>query len=248
MLVVKKIENKIRYFKCKLAMKKVLKIKDPNIKVAICGGEGYGGFGVVEDGLNKSELIVYTFGIGEDLSFSEDVIKKFDCQIFAFDPTPKSITYVNNHWLSKEPRFRFMPVGLADKCCKAEFYLPKNKEFVSGSLVKWDGVDEKDSITVDMKDLNTIMNLLNHEHIDILKMDIEGAEFDVVHNILHDRIDFYELCIEVHNRFFDDGITKLQDMIDKLGEHGYSLVYISKSMEELTFVRNDGLGRLVHQG
>jgi FkbM family methyltransferase len=39
-----------------------------------------------------------------------------------------------------------------------------------------------------MKTLKDIMNELGHEHIDVLKMDIEGSEYDVLENILNENI------------------------------------------------------------
>lgn len=42
-----------------------------------CGSE-YGGFSVADIFKNDESPIVYSFGIGEDLSFSEAVIEKFE--------------------------------------------------------------------------------------------------------------------------------------------------------------------------
>ncbi len=54
-------------------------------------GNSYGGFEVAAGKLDKEGVIVYSFGIGEDLSFSDDIIKRFDARVYAYDPTPKSI-------------------------------------------------------------------------------------------------------------------------------------------------------------
>ena len=56
-------------------------------------GDSYGGFMVALNEL-QNESVVYSFGIGEDLSFSEGIMDTINCSIFAFDPTPKSIKYV----------------------------------------------------------------------------------------------------------------------------------------------------------
>ena len=47
-------------------------------------GTEYGGF-YVENDLMAKHNIVYSFGIGQDLSFSESLLNRFDCEIFAFD-------------------------------------------------------------------------------------------------------------------------------------------------------------------
>lgn len=59
----------------------------------------------------NAESIVYSLGIGEDLSFSEKIIADTNCSIFAFDPTPKSIKYVKESEIYKNPRFKFYTCG-----------------------------------------------------------------------------------------------------------------------------------------
>ena len=39
----------------------------------------------------NEKSIIYSFGIGEDISFDLSLIKEFDCNVFGFDFTPKSI-------------------------------------------------------------------------------------------------------------------------------------------------------------
>ena len=34
-------------------------------------------------------------GCGEDISFDLGLIEMFDCDVYGFDPTPKSIDFVN---------------------------------------------------------------------------------------------------------------------------------------------------------
>ena len=59
-------------------------------------GNDYGGFPIVTTTLTK-ESIVYSFGIGEDISFDVGLIKQFGCRIIGFDPTPKS-----HSWITKK--------------------------------------------------------------------------------------------------------------------------------------------------
>ena len=88
-----------------------------------------------------------------------------------------------------------------------------------------------------MKRVKTIMQELNHEKIDLIKMDIEGSEFDVVEDMCLSGIQFCQLCVEVHDRFFKDGYKRLKKMIKMLNEMGYEIVSISDTKEELTFMK-----------
>lgn len=147
-------------------------------------GNSYGGFEVAIDLLPESPVI-YSFGIGEDLSFSEEILNNLKkANVYAFDMTPKSIEYVNSNRLSKEKRFHFYPIGLANKDGKVKFHLPLNEAYVSGAIELHKGL-KQECIEVEVKRLKTIMNELEHDHIDILKLDIEGSEFDVIPDILH---------------------------------------------------------------
>lgn len=55
-----------------------------------------------------------------------------------------------------------------------------NKNGTSGSMLKTDAVNANENITVMMKTFSDITTELGHTHIDVLKMDIEGAEYDVL--------------------------------------------------------------------
>lgn len=51
-------------------------------------GSTYGGWHVVPDGISP-ESVVYSFGIGEDISFDTAFIATYGTTVHAFDPTPK---------------------------------------------------------------------------------------------------------------------------------------------------------------
>lgn len=75
-------------------------------------GNEYGGYQLATDFIsNNSELTVLSFGIGEDLSFDEEFMNTYDAQIFAFDPTPRTKIYVQNHALSQNNKFHFFLMG-----------------------------------------------------------------------------------------------------------------------------------------
>ncbi len=202
-------------------------------------GNEYGGFNICGEGLKDKSLIVYSFGIGEDLSFSESILKNYEAKVYAFDPTPKSVKYVENSDLSKRDDFAFYPVGLSDRNEKAVFYLPENDDWVSGSSVITK--DKKETgIEVEMKNLYTIMSENGHDHLDILKMDIEGSEFKVVDEWKKDTLPrIGQICVEVHDRYFDEGFKMLEGFLDKLGSLGYELISVSDTCEELTFLKKD---------
>lgn len=226
------------YTKClrKLLRRRVVKIQKSFQGGIIRCGNDYGGFDIIPELLKRNgDLVVYSFGIGEDLSFSEDIDRNFDAQIFAFDPTPKAIRFVKDHPLYQKANFHFIEKGIASKDCHSRFYLPENEEYVSGSCIQHEGLSS-DSIEVELCKLKSFMGEFGHNEIDILKMDIEGSEFDVIEDILKDEILFTQLCVEVHDYYFRDGNRKLKALIRILNEYGY-LIGSIKGENEITFIK-----------
>jgi FkbM family methyltransferase len=197
-------------------------------------GNTYGGFYVHPNVLN-SKSIVYSFGIGEDISFDREMIKMHNCQVFGFDPTPKSIDWIKKEQLPSN--FSFLEYGIDTKTGFANFNLPKNQDFVSGSIIPHKNVDEKNMVSVPMKSFHDITKELGHTHIDVLKMDIEGSEYHVIESILSSTVQIDQILIELHERFFEDGKLRNQRLLQSFKNHGYEIFAVSDSLEEVSFIK-----------
>ena len=198
--------------------------------VVRCGSQ-CGGFSILVP-KEKDNLVMMSFGIGTDLSFSEDIAKLLNPTIYAFDPTPKSIAYVKQHPLYSSPNFKFEEIGISDADQTVEFHLPKNPDYVSGSMEAHDGL-QTEAIQVQMNTLATICKAHNIQKIDILKLDIEGSEFKVLPDALKSGIPISQICVETHERFFADKRQKIESLISTLAAAGYKCV--SKDFVECVF-------------
>jgi len=204
-------------------------------------GNGYGGFGVCSRFFRGGRVnpVVYSFGIGEDVSFDLSMIKRYNAEIYAFDPTPRSVEWVKNNVRNKN--FHFYPYGISDKDQKEKFYLPQRKKYVSGSVLMREGLHQ-DSIEVEMYRLKTIMDKMGHKRLDVLKMDIEGSEFKVIPDVLSilGKYEIGQLCVEVHGRFTgSEGYQRNRELVSFINKYGYLLAYVSDTFEELTFIKSD---------
>lgn len=204
-------------------------------KVTHGGNDGYGGWDIFEKDLD-SKSIVYSFGVGEDASFDISIIDKFGLTVFAFDPTPKSIAWVEGQNFPVE--FKMFPFGLADFDGSISFNPPSNPDHVSHTIL-----DRKEtkgsSIEVGVKKLETIMAELGHEKIDLLKMDIEGAEYQVIDSLVSSEIRPKQILIEFHHRFPSVGVEKSKNAIKKLNSIGYLIFSVSSTGEEYSFIYNN---------
>ena len=183
-----------------------------------------------------SDAVIYSAGVGFDLSFDLELIKKRSVQIHTFDPTPKSI-----EWLKKQPlpkTLQHHAWGIADYNGSAKFHLPKNPDHVSHSMVDSQTTTDE-SVEVEVKTISSIMKQLKHNRIDLLKMDIEGAEYTVLKELLKSSIRPKLLLVEFHHRFKSIGAKKTRTAVKELRSTGYQLYYVSKTGEELCFIYKD---------
>jgi len=224
------IWQRISFWKKVICHQCVYYRKQINIHCTRFGSE-YGGFYVVDDLLDHNS-IVYSFGVGEDITFDLSLIETFGVNVYAFDPTPLSIEFIRNQEFIYN--FHFETIGVSDKDENVKFYLSADSRDISGSI--YSSHQKRDWIEVQMKKLSTIMKENSHSKIDLLKMDVEGSEYGVLENILDEKIFPKQILVEFHHRFAQIGIDKTKQIISKLNKAGYKIAKISESKLEYTFL------------
>jgi FkbM family methyltransferase len=201
-------------------------------------GTEYGGFYVSPKSLGP-ETIVYSIGIGEDISFDLAMILNHGCHVFGFDPTPRVAQWIGMQKAIPN-EFHFHPLGLGAKTGVLQFFLPKNDKNVSGSFVAQANVDTERTVEVEMRTFSDLMQTLEHSRVDVIKMDIEGIEYEVLDSILilSEKSGVSQILIEFHDRFFEDGAVRTKEAIAKLESFGFHLFAASDSCEEMSFLRD----------
>lgn len=197
-------------------------------------GNSYGGFYLANNSINK-DSIIYSIGIGEDVSFDLEIIEKYNCKVFAFDPTPKSVNWVNKNVSNNN--FNFSPTGISKEKGSRLFYLPKDNKHVSGSLEKISTVNEEKAVELEFDTLKNQMIKNKHHKIDLLKMDIEGSEYDVIDSILNEKIEIDQILVEFHPHLVQNGRKKTKSSIIKLESFGYRCFARSNSLLEYSFTK-----------
>lgn len=190
-------------------------------------GSDYGGWYVPTSELGPNS-IVYSAGIGQDISFDKALIMNCHCVVHGFDPTPAAIDFVEKQFAERllSLQFCFEPVGLWDAETTLQFFAPKTRGWVgSYSALNLQGTEERESILVPVKRLSTLMRENGHSHIDLLKMDIEGAEYRVIDEIIEKKIPVHWLCIE-----FDQPVPfwTTNRALQRLKEAGYQLCKVDR--------------------
>ncbi len=195
-------------------------------------GSAYGGWTVPAD-LVEPSWVCYSVGVGDDITFDIALIEQFGCEIEAFDPTPSSVEYVQRA-AAHEPRFRFYPWGvwICDDPA-VRFYAPPYSD-TNFSAVNLHRTDE--FFDAPCRALLSIMEELGHDRIDLLKLDIEGAEYEVLDSLIDGPIRPEVLCVEFHKR--SSGIRSMVQAANRTQAAGYEAV--AAEGYDVTFVRRAG--------
>jgi FkbM family methyltransferase len=194
-------------------------------------GSVYGGW-VVPVNLVKTDWICYSGGVGEDVSFDEKLIRQFGCHVWAFDPTPKAIKYVEREKKRFGPNFHFLNYGLWSSEMTLRFHVPEDPDNASFSVLKLSESDE--FVEALCKSVPQLMKELGHDRVDLLKIDVEGAEYEVLKSVLNGEVKPRVLCVEYD---MPASPFKMHGCVKALKRLGYRLVSIDEF--NYTYLRRD---------
>ena len=155
--------------------------------------------------------VVISAGVGEDASFDIEFAARFNARVILIDPTPRAVDHYSAitkrfgkarempYFLGgnqntacydltgvSQSNLTMTPAALASDDGEAEFFVPVNSANVSHSLdPSLHGISEILSITVKKMTLISVCKEadVNPAEIEILKLDIEGAELGVIESL-----------------------------------------------------------------
>jgi FkbM family methyltransferase len=190
-------------------------------------GTSYGGWWVPEP-LIGPETVAYCAGAGEDISFDLALMER-GCRVATFDPTPRAIAHVQSVAPQTE-RFRFEPVGWWNEETELRFYAPRDPSHVSHLALNLAGT--VDYFAASVRPVWRLMADLGDDHVDLIKMDIEGAEYAVIDSLLRDGPLPEVLCVE-----FDQPQPPRRTIaaVRRLRDAGYELNHVE--LWNYTFTR-----------
>jgi len=230
-------------------------------------GTEYGGWDVPVNIINKNS-VCYCVGAGEDISFDVNLVLNFGCSVFIFDPTPRAIAHFDylgncvvmgeqaevNPLVKRKTRdfyptlrreqfdkLEFFPYGIWSKSEIKKFYVPSNPRYVSHSIINLQHT--KKYFEAKCVTIKEMMQQLKHDKLEILKLDIDGAEYSVFDSILRDGVRIKILCVEfdrLHRPQDSHFLDRGEECVRKLFEVGFIPLY--RSWSDFTFVNEKELG------
>ena len=165
----------------------------------------------------KNRNIVFDIGANIGL-WTAYILNQGAKKVYAFEPNKLAIDQLN-HNFSEYENVEIIPKGVYYKRTKIPFYIDSENSLIS-SVVS--GNDKVMSYEIDTVTINEMILKYNINEIDLLKMDIEGAEFDIFDNISKETISkINSMLIEYHDFYFADGSHKVDNLVTQLENFGY---------------------------
>ncbi len=220
-------------------------------------GTNYGGWSLIDQPKLKNNIII-SAGVGEDISFDVEMINKYDLKVIFVDPTPRALQHLSifknslgnpktgsylNGGLQPieaydltgitESNFFIVDKALFNTSGKIiKFFSPPNKEHVSHSISNWQNNFKKESeyIEVQTISLSDLLKKHNIDNISMIKLDIEGAEIEVINDMIKNKIYPNQLLVEfdeLHNNLLK-GYLRATNIFLKLIKNNYKLVKTSR--------------------
>jgi FkbM family methyltransferase len=214
-------------------------------------GSSYGGWNLPRNhGLNENS-ICYLAGAGEEVSFDLAIQKQFGCYVRIIDPTPKAVAHldgllsairlkrsfnINNSEFEYDldgldlQKISIHKLGLARETGVQKFFAPKNAGHASYSTLNIQKTSN--SIEFECISIQDLMAQQVDYQIDLLKMDIEGAEYEVIKGLLDNRCYPRILLIEfdeIHSPLDRKAKRRVKQAKGDLLSVGYRLLDVENS-------------------
>ncbi len=189
-------------------------------------GQGEGIWIIPTDYIHRNS-ICYCVGVGVNISLDIELARR-GAKVFCFDPTPRSIEYMRTLDYDHD-RITFTPIGIWRENKQLKFYAPMNLEHANFSTRNIHGTSEY--FIADCRRLIDVMKQLGHDHIDLLKLDIEGSWYEVLQDVIESKIPIKVLCVEFNS---PTSLVKSIRMINMLRQSGF--VPVHKNQDNFLFV------------
>ena len=203
-------------------------------------GTEYGGWNLIDfKELNNKTII--SAGCGEDISFDIEFLNMYGGKIILVDPTPRSIKHleqvldsvgnkktknyidggnqqIESYDLEKLEAKQLIVKNFAlykKDAINVKFYPPKNPAHVSHSISNWQKgeSDSNKSIEVETITVKKIMKEHDLDKLELIKLDIEGAENEVLPSLIKNKIFPNQILVEFDELHTDNLVSYCKALI-----------------------------------
>jgi len=152
------------------------------------------------DRLDDSSVVV-DVGCGHDADFSRYFIDKYGVRAIALDPTKKHAPFLRSFEDRASGKFKHVGIAVASTDGTITFHESCNNE--SGSILAEHAnvqADQVSSYDVETVSLRSLPKRIEFAKIDLIKLDLEGAEYDLLRNAdQQDLAPYDQIFVEFHH-------------------------------------------------
>ena len=113
-------------------------------------------------------------------SWAQHIVDRYDPVIYAFEPNPRSYAQIQEK-AKGNPKLKPIPYGLGDKDMTVPFTL---KGLGSSMCDERDSSSDAPRTTVEIAAIDRVWSELKLDNIDLMKINIEGAEFPLLEKMM----------------------------------------------------------------
>jgi len=178
----------------------------------------------------SSESVIVDVGLGSKAEFSEYLIKKYGLKAYGVDPTKKHERALKELEAETNGKFTHLPMAVSSQNGFVEFH--ESCENESGSI-RADHVnvrkDKTRSYQVKSVQLKELVRETGYEKIDFLKLDLEGAEYDLLQGVEKDDLCIFgQIFIEFHHHCTAHTENDTLDIVTLISSKGFKSVTLDQ--------------------
>jgi FkbM family methyltransferase len=192
-------------------------------------GTAYGGWKIPLGSVAEGD-ICYCIGSGADISFDLELIRRYGATVRAVDPV-EAYGKAALQTAAGEPRFSFRQAAVTTE--DGPIRMQVHHEASSRSLSAAGLYDTDQWLEVDGRKIASLMREFGDDHIDLLKVDVEGIEYELVPTLDLAGLGVRVFSIQLHHT---GTVRDAMRLVDGLQAQGFRLVAQRPSVK-LTFVR-----------
>ena len=129
--------------------------------------------------LNSDSVVVDLGGYRGD--FANNIHSKFNCNVYVFEPFKDFYNVIEGRFKSNE-KIKVFNYGISDKTSTENFYFCNDGSSLV-SVQRFSKEENKPVSIVEVKSFNEVYEEFNFDTIDLLKINVEGSEYEILENI-----------------------------------------------------------------
>lgn len=157
--------------------------------------------------LNENSLVVDAGGFRGD--FAAEIYRRFGCTVIVFEPVVEYYEQIKDRF-KHVARILAEPKGLSDRSqeCLISVSGSSSSRYTATN-------DETNTVRVEMTTLDDYLSDHQIEQVDLLKLNIEGGEYDVIDSLLRTGSIKHVTDIQIQFHDFVDGADRRRERLQR---------------------------------